>query len=235
MPGKESPAASRPAMGSGVLTCAAGLVLLTMGVGIGLPHLAKTGLTPVALAGLAALLSGLVLMAVGARMMLRGRRWWVSVVTLPALVILTAGTLLTFGQAVAATSVPPTRLGALTPADRGLEYRDVTMTTTDGVALSAWYIPSANGGALVLRHGAGSTRTDTLEHAAALAGHGYGVLMMDARGHGLSEGRAMDFGWFGDQDIRAGVDLLSAQPDVDPGRIGVVGQDGRVLEGVGPG
>jgi pimeloyl-ACP methyl ester carboxylesterase len=75
----------------------------------------------------------------------------------------------------------------------------------------------------VLRHGAGSTRTDTLDHAAVLAEHGYGVLMMDARGHGLSGGRAMDFGWFGDLDVRAGVDFLAAQPDVDPDRIGVLG------------
>ena len=32
--------------------------------------------------------------------------------------------------------------------------------------------------------------------------------MMDARGHGLSEGRAMDFGWYGDEDVVAGVELL---------------------------
>ncbi len=105
----------------------------------------------------------------------------------------------------------------------GLEHREVTTTTTDGVTLSAWYVPSANGAAVVLRHGAGSTRTDTLDHAVALAEQGYGVLMMDARGHGLSSGRAMDFGWYGDEDIRAGVDVLASQPEVDPGRIGVVG------------
>jgi pimeloyl-ACP methyl ester carboxylesterase len=32
-----------------------------------------------------------------------------------------------------------------------------------------------------------------------LAEHGYGVLLFDARGHGLSEGTAMDFGWYGDR------------------------------------
>ena len=136
---------------------------------------------------------------------------------------MTALTLLTVGQALAATTVPPTSLGAATPADKGLEYREVTALTADGVTLSAWYIPSANGAAVVLRHGAGSTRTDTLDQAAVLAQGGYGVLMMDARGHGLSAGRAMDFGWYGDQDIRAGVDFLASQPDVDGGRIGVVG------------
>ena len=47
--------------------------------------------------------------------------------------------------------------------------------------------------------------------------------MMDARGHGLSEGVAMDFGWYGDVDVSAGVDFLAAQPEVDAGRIGAVG------------
>ena len=217
-----SPATPR-STGRGALVCAAGLVGITLGVGIGGPHLAKSGPTPTSVAGLSALVAGLVLMVVGARMILRGRRWWVTALVIGTLVIGTGLTLLTVGQALAATTVPPTSLGAVTPTDKGLEYREVTAMTTDGVTLSAWYIPSANGAAVVLRHGAGSTRTDTLDHAAVLAGEGYGVLMMDARGHGLSAGRAMDFGWYGDQDIRAGVDFLASQPDVDDSRIGVVG------------
>ena len=47
-------------------------------------------------------------------------------------------------------------------------------------------------------HGAGSTRTAVLDHAAVLAEHGYGVLLFDARGHGESAGRGMDFGWYGE-------------------------------------
>jgi uncharacterized protein len=44
-----------------------------------------------------------------------------------------------------------------------------------------------------------------------LARHGYGVLLFDARGHGRSEGRAMDFGWFGDLDVSAAVSFLVAR------------------------
>ncbi|MCU0262942.1 MAG: alpha/beta fold hydrolase [Candidatus Nanopelagicales bacterium] len=219
----ESRSGAKRATGRGILACCIGLVGITAGVAIGLPHLAKTGLTPASALGVAALVVGLVLMVGGARMILRGRRWWVAVPAILALMVATGLTLLTVGQGLAATNVPPTQLAAATPADRGLEFREVTTTTSDGVTLSAWYIPSANGAAVVLRHGAGSTRTDTLDHAAVLAGRGYGVLMMDARGHGLSDGRAMDFGWYGDTDITAGVDLLISQPDVDPGRIAAVG------------
>jgi fermentation-respiration switch protein FrsA (DUF1100 family) len=219
----ESRSGARRATGRGILACCLGLVGITVGVAIGLPHLAKTGLTLVSLVGLSALAVGLVLMVVGARMMLRGRRWWVTVPTILALAMVTGLTLLTVAQGLAATTVPPTQLTAATPADKGLEFQEVTATTSDGVALSGWYIPSANGAAVVLRHGAGSTRSGTLDHAAVLAEDGYGVLMMDARGHGLSQGRAMDFGWYGDTDITAGVDFLTAQPDVDPGRIAAVG------------
>ena len=52
---------------------------------------------------------------------------------------------------------------------------------------------------------------------------GYGVLLLDARGHGDSGGRAMDLGWFGDLDVTAAVDHLAARDDVDPDRIGAVG------------
>jgi fermentation-respiration switch protein FrsA (DUF1100 family) len=223
MAGNELGARKRRSTVRGLLTCCAALVGITVGVGIGLPHVAKTGVTLASVVGLAALAAGLALMVIGAWMILRGRRWWVAVLSILALVVVTALTLLTVGQALAATSVPRTGLGPATPGDKGLDYQEVTATTVDGVRLAGWYIPSTNGAAVVLRHGAGSTRTDTLEQAAVLAGQGFGVLMMDARGHGLSEGRAMDFGWYGDQDIAAGVDFVTAQPDVDARRIAVVG------------
>jgi alpha-beta hydrolase superfamily lysophospholipase len=73
-------------------------------------------------------------------------------------------------------------------------------------------VPSANGAAVVLLHGAGSTRSDVLDQAAVIAGAGLGVLMLDARGHGESGGRAMDFGWFGDEDIAAATTFLGGTP-----------------------
>ncbi len=76
---------------------------------------------------------------------------------------------------------------------------------------------------MVLKHGAGSTRTSTMRHAAVLARHGYGVLMVDARGHGRSGGNGMALGWYGDQDTAAAVTFLSGQEGVVPSKIGVVG------------
>lgn len=91
------------------------------------------------------------------------------------------------------------------------------------MALSGWYVPSRNGAAVVLLHGAGSTRSAVLPHAVVLADDGFGVLLYDARGHGRSQGRAMDFGWYGDLDVAAAVDFVAGQADVQPGRVAALG------------
>lgn len=200
-----------------------GLVATVTGAGIGIPHLSKSGITFDSVVGLAALGGGLMLVGSGALGMLRGR-------SAPRKAIGGVGVLLALVVAlyvgavpVAATNVPPTELGGRTPADVGLRYEDVRTRTADGAVLAGWYVPTTNGAAVVLRHGAGSTRASTLAHAAVIARHGYGVLLVDARGHGESSGRAMDLGWFGDLDVRAAVSLLLEQRDVDPMRIGGVG------------
>jgi dienelactone hydrolase len=136
--------------------------------------------------------------------------------------ILTALVVFVVSPAVAATNVPRSEVGE-TPASVGLGYQDVTLQTGDRVSLAGWYIPSDNGAALVLLHGAGSTRSSVLPQAAELADAGFGVLLVDARGHGDSGGRAMDFGWYGDADIAAATAYLAERPDVDTDRIGAVG------------
>jgi pimeloyl-ACP methyl ester carboxylesterase len=200
-----------------------GLVAFVAGAGIGLPHAVKSGVTPTTFAGLCALVSGVCLLAWSARRMVAPMRGWRRRAAFVAYAVLVALVAWTFVPAVMATNVPSIPLGARTPADVGLAYVDVDLMTEDGVRLAAWYVPSTNGAAVVIRHGAGSTRADVLDHAAVLAGGGYGTLLVDARGHGGSGGRAMDFGWNGDADTAAAVDYLATSPDVDPTRIAVVG------------
>jgi pimeloyl-ACP methyl ester carboxylesterase len=139
------------------------------------------------------------------------------------LVLLTAVAVWTFTPAVIATNVPSIPHGALTPLDMGLVATEVTVWTSDGVQLWAWYVPSQNGAAVVLRHGAGATASSTLRQASVLARNGYGVLIIDARGHGRSAGRAMDFGWHGESDIDAAVTFLLAQSGVDSNQVAVIG------------
>lgn len=201
----------------------AGLAAVPLGVGVGLPHLAKSGSSLLTVAGLLGLLGGVTLLAVGGAGLVHGtrRRWRALVV--PALLLAVFVAVRAFAPPVAATNVPRTDLGATTPADVGHLYLDVEPVTRDEVTLSGWYLTSTNGAAVVLLHGAGSTRSSVLDHAAVLARHGYGVLLVDARGHGRSGGRAMDFGWYGDLDVEASVSFLEARPEVEPGRIAAVG------------
>lgn len=105
--------------------------------------------------------------------------------------------------------------GAVTP-ELGVPYESVTVTTSDSLELAASYVPSHNNAAVVLFPGA--TRP---EHARMLIRHGYGVLLLDPRGQGNSEGDIVR--WAGDRDLLAGVEYLRSRPDVDPDRIGGFG------------
>ncbi|MGZ8804469.1 MAG: alpha/beta hydrolase, partial [Microbacterium sp.] len=216
-----------------VVACAAGLCAIPIGVGIGLPHLAKAGLSLLTIAGLVALLSGLTMFVWGTVTTTRIARGWRRAFIGPGMLAGLVVVVLCFGQAIAATNVPRTSVGAQTPADVGLRYGDVEFRTADGVRLSGWYIPSRNRAAVVLLHGAGSTRSNVLDHAEVLARHDYGVLLFDARGHGRSGGRAMDFGWYGDEDIAAAVSFLQSQPGVDDNRIAAVGMSMGGEEAIG--
>jgi dienelactone hydrolase len=215
------------------VTLAAGLLAVAVGAGIAVPHLAKSGLSPLAAAGLVALVGGLGLVVAGAAELVRRSRRWGRAAVASGLLLVSVVGIYVVGIAVAATNVPRTSVAATTPADIGLRYRDVTFDTADATTLSGWYIPSSNGAAVVLSHGAGSTRSGVLDHAAALARHGYGVLLYDARGHGRSDGRAMDFGWYGDEDVGAAVSFLQGQPDVDDARIAAVGMSMGGEESIG--
>jgi fermentation-respiration switch protein FrsA (DUF1100 family) len=112
---------------------------------------------------------------------------------------------------------------AETPADYNLSYEDVTLTTGDGLKLAAWYVPSQNGAAVLALHGYHSTRDEMLNEAKLLADHGYGVLILEARAHGYSEGDLITFGLKETLDARAGLDYVLARPEVDPERIGALG------------
>jgi fermentation-respiration switch protein FrsA (DUF1100 family) len=109
--------------------------------------------------------------------------------------------------------------GFVPTPDLGTAYEDVTFTTSDGLELEGWYIPSKNRAAVIAFPG----RSGPQRPARMLARHGYGVLLFDRRGEGESEGDPNIFGWKGERDIRAAVDFLRSRPDVDAERIGGIG------------
>lgn len=103
-----------------------------------------------------------------------------------------------------------------TAPDVGAGAERVTVTTSDSLELAATYIPSTNRAAVILFPGA--THVD---EATMLARHGYGVLLLEPRGQGASEGDIVR--WAGDRDLHGAVDYLRHREDVDPDRIGAIG------------
>lgn len=110
-------------------------------------------------------------------------------------------------------------------------YRELTLTTDDNIRIAAWYAPPENGAVIILLAGANGTRASTKRYAAMLREHGFGILALDLRGHGESEGNANQFGWEGTLDVGAAVEFLRGQAEVQA--IGGLGTSlgGEVLLG----
>ena len=140
------------------------------------------------------------------------RRAWIALATVLAVYWLVVPVAI----AILATHRPR---AAVEPAALGRPYEAVTVRTGDGLELAAWYVPSRNGAAVILY----PTRQGKLPQARMLARHGYGVLLVDARGYDGSEGDPNTFGWEGARDINAAVIWLQKRADVTKRRIGGIG------------
>jgi uncharacterized protein len=101
----------------------------------------------------------------------------------------------------------------------GTAYEEVAFTTSDGLRLQGWYVPSKNGAAVISFPG----RKGPQKPARLLARHDYGVLLFDRRGEGESEGDPNTLGWAGNRDVKAAIAFLRARLDVDRGRVGGLG------------
>ena len=113
-----------------------------------------------------------------------------------------------------------------TPNDVNLEYEDVRIQTSDGLALQGWFIPGkAETGSNVTWlwfHGNGGNIGHRIEEL-ALAHHRIeaNIFIFDYRGYGESEGAPSEKGTY--LDSRAVMEYLSLRPDVDSGRIVYLG------------
>ncbi len=156
------------------------------------------------------------------------RRWVnLGLFTLGVLLIVTFGTslFLSRAQAIDLITHPRAARGSLEelPGDYGLPFEEVTVTTTDGFRLVGWMIPSQNGAAVMAQHGYKGNRTGLLEEAVMLHRNGYGVLLTTIRAHDESEGELISFGALEMQDLEAWYQYLVTRSDVDPARIGILG------------
>ena len=88
--------------------------------------------------------------------------------------------------------------------------QDFDVRAPDGVVLRGWKVtpPNPNGSWVLLFHGVADNRVGVIGHSEFLLRAGYSVIMMDARGHGASEGPIATYGWLERNDTRAVIDAL---------------------------
>src|SRR5205085_6953288 len=105
---------------------------------------------------------------------------------------------------------PPRVTATASPARDGLAYDDITIQG-QGVALSGWYVPGPGDAAVVLVHGFNSERSEMLDFVAPFHAAGFTVLLYDQRGHGLSGGDGVTFGYYEAGDLDAAVRYVLAR------------------------
>lgn len=103
--------------------------------------------------------------------------------------------------------LPDRRLVA-TPTSIGLNYQDVTLTTSDGVRLHAWDIPGRSPTTILFLHGNAGNISYRLDKILWLHQLGVTVFILDYRGYGRSEGRPNEAGTY--RDAQAAYEYLAA-------------------------
>ncbi|MGD8794967.1 MAG: alpha/beta fold hydrolase [Anaerolineae bacterium] len=104
------------------------------------------------------------------------------------------------------------------PADAEIYYRDLALTTDDGLELAAWYVPAADphssydaSPAILLCHGLMDRKATMLQLIPWLHRAGYNVMLIDFRGHGESDKRPTTIGRREVLDVQAALDWLEAE------------------------
>lgn len=96
------------------------------------------------------------------------------------------------------------------------------LETSDGLQIRAWYYPSANGAAVLALGGLQGALGGNLPPVGYLVEQGYGVLQIDSR-MCATPAQAVTLGYAEVRDAEAGLAFLLDRPEVDPGRVGVIG------------
>ena len=195
--------------------------LALLGAGLALAEARGAGLRGDDWSGLLLGPAGVALLALGAALLWRsrkrhGRRHVRRALLALAGAVAAVWVVLPIAVAIMATHRPREAVGAL---DLGRPYEQVRVRTSDGLDLDGRYVASRNGAAVIVFPGSASRAPQ----ARLLVRHGYGVLMLDMRGYGRSDGAPNMFGWGAAKDIAAGVRFLRARDDVRDGAIGGLG------------
>ncbi len=117
----------------------------------------------------------------------------------------------------------PRREMVTTPAEHGLAYESVTLTTVDGVRLRGWYVPCQDTShVLCFFHGNRGNISDRMETIEMFHRLGLSVFLFDYRGYGESEGEPDEAGTY--RDGEAAWTYLVEARGIMPRRIVLLGR-----------
>jgi fermentation-respiration switch protein FrsA (DUF1100 family) len=117
----------------------------------------------------------------------------------------------------------PTRSLTDSPAHHNLLFETISLRTSDGEALLAWWIPaSPEKGVLIFCHGNAGNISGRLESARQFHDLGLSVLLFDYRGYGESTGKPSEKGLYTDGE--AAYTYVTEQRGIDPARVVVFGR-----------
>jgi pimeloyl-ACP methyl ester carboxylesterase len=200
-----------------------GVVIGLLSVGFGVAshglHLVNSGLDRYDLTGLGMIAGGLLLVAAGLTAVAAPRR--VPPRAVPRRLAHGAGWLvgafvffitlvMPFAMALQITHAPRWEIQE---SSLGISHEEVRIKASGGRTLSAWYIPSRNGAAVLVGHGSGGSRERVMEEIRLLAKHGYGVLAFDLFGNGESTGHSNGLGDNAQPAVDAALDYLEPRAD----------------------
>lgn len=108
----------------------------------------------------------------------------------------------------------PTREWIAQPSELGRPFEDLSLTSPDGVKLSAWFFPAdahspRAKSVLLYCHGNGGNISHRLDLCRSLMRTGANIFLLDYRGYGRSEGRMSEEGTY--LDVQAAYHWLRAR------------------------
>ena len=126
------------------------------------------------------------------------------------------------GRMVFLSNFPDRALGA-SPSEIGLNYEDVSLTTSDNERLHGWYIPAVDSrGVLLFFHGNAGNISHRLDSLKIFHELGLDTLIIDYRGYGQSTGKTSEQGTY--LDAQAAWDYLINTRGVPADQIIVFGR-----------
>ncbi len=126
------------------------------------------------------------------------------------------------GKMVFLSGLPGRALTA-TPGDIGLEYEDVSLTTSDNERLHGWYVPATDRrGVVLFFHGNAGNISHRLDSIGIFHQLGLDTLIIDYRGYGQSTGKTNEQGTY--LDAQAAWSYLVDERGIPADRIIIFGR-----------